>query len=308
MASGDADQFVVSLLSAGALYFSWHNMIVRWLLSAMRPPSRRWKGAAGPWREPSPGSVSRCSATVSRTSSRPWKDRPRRRSSRRRRHHDRQPHRRAKKPCQHRQTAAGPWMDSRAQESGRIGLLRNRTGRQVLIVIEPLHQQERIIGWIRLVFSVPQDVATARSNGDLARVVTLAVAPLFLLMATLLIFTLRNHESGPLAHWTNSPGGDGRTSSPNGEIAGTVQSRLIAQQCRLRAIISHPAFDTARCAALDSPGTHSSSAIYLALILKFDTLIPKPRESARRILYRESVLEPAWAFVLTVHLQPKTTL
>ena len=60
-------------------------------------------------------------------------------------------------------------------------------GRQALIVVEPLRQQDRIIGWIRLVFPAPQDVATVRSNEDLARDVALAVVPLFILLATLLI-------------------------------------------------------------------------------------------------------------------------
>ena len=63
-------------------------------------------------------------------------------------------------------------------------------GRQALIVVEPLRQQDRIIGWIRLVFPAPQDVAV-RSNEDLARDVALAVVPLFILLATLLILTLR---------------------------------------------------------------------------------------------------------------------
>ena len=60
-------------------------------------------------------------------------------------------------------------------------------GRQVLIVVEPLRQQDHIIGWVRLVFAVPQDSAIVRSNEDLARDVALVAVPLFLLLATLLI-------------------------------------------------------------------------------------------------------------------------
>jgi hypothetical protein len=82
------------------------------------------------------------------------------------------------------------WIAARKSQAGSVSSGIER-GRQVLIVTEPLRQQERIIGWIRLVFSVPQDVATTRSNWALAGEVTLAVAPLFVLMATLLILTLR---------------------------------------------------------------------------------------------------------------------
>ncbi|MBI4001288.1 MAG: hypothetical protein HY348_05850 [Nitrospira defluvii] len=82
------------------------------------------------------------------------------------------------------------WLAARRSQGGSIapGL---EQGRHALIVVEPLRQQKRIIGWIRLVLATPQDVSTVRSNEDLARDVALAVVPLFFLMTTLLILTLR---------------------------------------------------------------------------------------------------------------------
>ena len=82
------------------------------------------------------------------------------------------------------------WVIARSSQIGSIAPGLDQ-GRQALIVVEPLRQQERIIGWIRLVFATPQDVARLRSYEDLARDVALAVVPLFLLMTTLLILTLR---------------------------------------------------------------------------------------------------------------------
>ncbi|MGZ8421875.1 MAG: hypothetical protein ACXW34_03200 [Nitrospira sp.] len=82
------------------------------------------------------------------------------------------------------------WLAARKSQAGSVSFGLEK-GRQALIVVEPLRQQERIIGWIRLVFAAPPDVATVRSNEDLARDVALAVVPLFILLATLLILTLR---------------------------------------------------------------------------------------------------------------------
>ena len=82
------------------------------------------------------------------------------------------------------------WLAARKSQGGSVAPSLEQ-GRQALIVIEPLRQEERIIGWIRLVFATPPDVATVRSNKDLARDVALAVVPLFLLMTTLLILILR---------------------------------------------------------------------------------------------------------------------
>ena len=81
------------------------------------------------------------------------------------------------------------WPAARKNQTGSVSFGLEK-GRQALIVIEPLRQQDRIIGWIRLVFPAPQEVAM-RSNEDLARDVALAVVPLFVLLATLLILTLR---------------------------------------------------------------------------------------------------------------------
>lgn len=81
------------------------------------------------------------------------------------------------------------WPAARKSQTGSVSVGLEK-GRQALIVVEPLRQQDRIIGWIRLVFPAPQDVAV-RSNEDLARDVALAVVPLFILLATLLILTLR---------------------------------------------------------------------------------------------------------------------
>lgn len=81
------------------------------------------------------------------------------------------------------------WPAARKSQTGSVSVGLEK-GRQALIVVEPLRQQDRIIGWIRLVFPAPQDLAV-RSNEDLARDVALAVVPLFILLATLLILTLR---------------------------------------------------------------------------------------------------------------------
>ncbi len=82
------------------------------------------------------------------------------------------------------------WLAARQTPAGSVSSGLER-GRQVLIVVEPLRQQDHIIGWVRLVFAVPQDSATVRSIEDLARDVALVAVPLFLLLATLLILVLR---------------------------------------------------------------------------------------------------------------------
>jgi uncharacterized membrane protein affecting hemolysin expression len=85
------------------------------------------------------------------------------------------------------------WPAARKNQTGSVSFGLEK-GRQALIVVEPLRQQDRIIGWIRLVFPAPQEVAV-RSNEDLARDVALAAVPLFVLLATLLILTLRGMMS-----------------------------------------------------------------------------------------------------------------
>ncbi len=82
------------------------------------------------------------------------------------------------------------WMAARKSPGGSIaaGL---EQGRHALIVVEPLRQQDRIIGWVRLVFAAPQEVVTLRSKEDLAREVAWAVVPLFILLTTLFLLTMR---------------------------------------------------------------------------------------------------------------------
>ncbi len=82
------------------------------------------------------------------------------------------------------------WSAARKSRTGSVSLGLEK-GRQALIVVEPLRQQERIIGWIRLVFAAPQNVAIVRSNEDLARDVAIAIVPLFMLLVTLLSLTFR---------------------------------------------------------------------------------------------------------------------
>jgi hypothetical protein len=82
------------------------------------------------------------------------------------------------------------WLAARKSRMGSVSRGVERGG-QALIVIEPLRQQERIIGWVRFVFASPQEVATMRSKGDLARDVALVVLPIFVLLTALLILTLR---------------------------------------------------------------------------------------------------------------------
>jgi len=82
------------------------------------------------------------------------------------------------------------WMAARKSPGGSIatGL---EQGHHALIVVEPLRRQDRIIGWVRVVFAAPQEILTLRSKNDLAKEVALAVVPLFILLTTLLILTMR---------------------------------------------------------------------------------------------------------------------
>ena len=89
-----------------------------------------------------------------------------------------------------RQFQDASWPAARKNQAGSVSAALER-GRRVLIVIEPLHRQERIIGWVRLIFVAPPDVSATRSNQDLLRDVALAILPLFVLTATLLILFLR---------------------------------------------------------------------------------------------------------------------
>ena len=81
------------------------------------------------------------------------------------------------------------WLAARKNPAGSITPALDR-GRPVLVVIEPLRQQDGIVGWVRLVLAAPRDVATARSSENLMRDVAIAILPLFLLTATLVILFL----------------------------------------------------------------------------------------------------------------------
>ena len=82
------------------------------------------------------------------------------------------------------------WAAARKTRTGSVSAGVER-GRHVLIVTEPLRQQERIIGWVRLVIAAPLEVAQVRSKAELAQDVALVTVPLFVLTGVLLIFTLR---------------------------------------------------------------------------------------------------------------------
>ncbi len=64
-------------------------------------------------------------------------------------------------------------------------------GRPALIVVEPFRRDNRIAGWVRLAVATPPDAAAPRSEHDLGRDVALVIGPLLLLMAVLLMLTMR---------------------------------------------------------------------------------------------------------------------
>lgn len=64
-------------------------------------------------------------------------------------------------------------------------------GRPALIVVEPFRRDNRIAGWVRLAVATPPDAAAPRSDNDLGRDVALVIGPLLLLMAALLMLTMR---------------------------------------------------------------------------------------------------------------------
>jgi hypothetical protein len=82
------------------------------------------------------------------------------------------------------------WLVARASRGGSI-VRGHEQGWNTLIVVEPLRQQDHIVGWVRLVVATPLNAAVLRSPDDLARDVALAIVPLFMLMTTLLALTLR---------------------------------------------------------------------------------------------------------------------
>ena len=82
------------------------------------------------------------------------------------------------------------WTTAR-RKAGGSATLGMEKGTPALIIAEPFRQAGRASGWIRLAVATPSDAAALRSEKDLGRDVAIAVGPLLLLMATLLILTLR---------------------------------------------------------------------------------------------------------------------
>lgn len=64
-------------------------------------------------------------------------------------------------------------------------------GRPALIVVEPFRLDNRPAGWIRLAVAAPPEAAAPRSDEDLGRDVALVIVPLLLLMAILMMLTMR---------------------------------------------------------------------------------------------------------------------
>ena len=64
-------------------------------------------------------------------------------------------------------------------------------GRPALIVVEPFRLDNRLAGWIRLAVAAPPEAAAPRSDEDLGRDVALVIVPLLLLMAILMMLTMR---------------------------------------------------------------------------------------------------------------------
>ncbi|WHZ21486.1 MAG: hypothetical protein OJF47_000598 [Nitrospira sp.] len=82
------------------------------------------------------------------------------------------------------------WIVARGNPSGTVTPALEQ-GRQMLVVVEPLRREDHVMGWIRLVVAAPQNTVAPRSSEDLVRDVAMAIVPMFLLLATLLILTLQ---------------------------------------------------------------------------------------------------------------------
>ncbi len=89
---------------------------------------------------------------------------------------------------------------TRLQDSAWLAARRTQTsmiipgvekGRPALIIVEPFRRDNRIAGWVRLAVATPPDAASPRSEDDLGRDVALVIGPLLLVMAALLMLTLR---------------------------------------------------------------------------------------------------------------------
>ena len=82
------------------------------------------------------------------------------------------------------------WLAARRTQTGVItpGI---EQGRPAFIVVEPFRRDNRVAGWIRLAVATPPEAAAPRSEDDLGRDVALVITPLLLLMATLLMLTMR---------------------------------------------------------------------------------------------------------------------
>jgi uncharacterized membrane protein affecting hemolysin expression len=82
------------------------------------------------------------------------------------------------------------WLAARKTLTGSVTPALDQ-GRPVLVIVEPLRQQERMIGWVRLILAMPREVAAPRSSEDLIRDVAVAMVPLCILTVTLVILFLR---------------------------------------------------------------------------------------------------------------------
>ena len=82
------------------------------------------------------------------------------------------------------------WLAARRTQSGVLapGI---EKGRPAFIVVEPFRRDNRVAGWIRLAVATPPEAAAPRAEDDLGRDVALVITPLLLLMATLLMLTMR---------------------------------------------------------------------------------------------------------------------
>lgn len=82
------------------------------------------------------------------------------------------------------------WVTARKHPGGSVTVGMEK-GKPALIIAEPFRQPGHAAGWIRLAVATPPEAAALRSDHDLGRDVALAIGPLLLLMATLLILTMR---------------------------------------------------------------------------------------------------------------------
>lgn len=82
------------------------------------------------------------------------------------------------------------WSAARKNPGGSVTIGMEK-GKPALIIAEPFRQPGHAAGWVRLALATPPNAAAPRSENDLRRDVAIAVGPLLLLLATLLILTMR---------------------------------------------------------------------------------------------------------------------